>query len=146
MKEKIEELARKLNGKIINVGKIVKTVEQAAKETNTDPEHIIKSLLFITSRGPVLVVVDGKSKVDSSKLERYFGSSRLATPEEVKKITGYEIGEIPPVGISVETVVDPKVLENDFVLGGGGSIDKLLKLNPKQIVKFQKARIIHVKS
>ncbi len=141
----LEELIRKLGGEIINVGKPVKTVEQAVKATDSNPKQIIKSLLFISEEEPVLVIVDGESKVDLNKLERMFGKVRLATPEEVKQITGFEVGAVPPVGIKVKTIVDPKVLENEFVIGGGGGIDKLSKLNPEKIVEYQKAIIVDVK-
>jgi len=145
-KVNLEELIRKLGGEIINVGKPVKTVEQAVKATGSRPEQIIKSLLFISEKeGPILVIVDGKSKVDLNKLERMFGKVRLATPEEVRQITGFEVGAVPPVGVEVKTIVDPKVLENEFVIGGGGSIDKLSKLNPEKIVECQKAEVVDVR-
>ena len=138
-------MVRKLGGEIISVGRPVKTVGQAVKATGSNPRQIIKSLLFISERGPVLVVVDGGSRVDLKRLERLFGSVRFATPEEVKEIAGCEIGGVPPVGINVRTIVDPRVLENEFVIGGGGSIDKLSKLDPRKIVEHQKAEIVDVK-
>ena len=142
----LEELIRKLSGKIINVGKPVKTVEQAVKATGSRPEQIIKSLLFISKKeGSVLIIVNGKSKVDLNKLERMFGKVRLATPEEVKQITGFEVGAVPPVGIKVKTIVYPTVLENEFVIGGGGRIDRLSELNPEKIVEYQKAEVVNVR-
>ena len=145
-KENLEELIRKLGGEIINVGKPVKTVEQAVKATDSKPKQIIKSLLFISEEEePVLVIVDGESKVDLNKLAKIFGKVRLATPEEVKQITGFEVGAVPPVGVKVKTIVDQKVLENKFVIGGGGRIDRLSKLNPERIVEYQKAIIVDVK-
>lgn len=144
--KRLEELIGKLGGEIINAGKPVKTVEQAVKATGSRPEQIIKSLLFISEKeGPILVIVDGESKVDLNKLEKMFGKVRLATPEEVKQITGFEVGALPPVGIKVKTIVDRKVLENEFVIGGGGRIDRLSKLNPRKIVEYQKAIIVDVK-
>jgi len=144
-RENLEELIRKLGGEIINVGKPVKTVEQAVKATDSNPKQIIKSLLFISEEEPVLVIVDGESKVDLNKLAKIFGKVRLATPKEVKQITGFEVGAVPPVGVEVKTIVDPKVLENKFVIGGGGRIDRLSKLNPEKIVEYQKAIIVDVK-
>ena len=143
--KRLEELIGKLGGEIINAGKPVKTVEQAIKATDSNPKQIIKSLLFISEEEPVLVIVDGESKVDLNKLERMFGKVRFATPEEVKQITGFEVGAVPPVGMKVKTIVDKKVLENEFVIGGGGRIDRLSKLNPEKIVKYQKAIIADVK-
>ena len=143
--KRLEELIGKLGGEIINAGKPVKTVEQAVKATDSNPKQIIKSLLFISEEEPVLVIVDGESKVDLSKLAKIFGKVRLATPEEVKQITGFEVGALPPVGIKVKTIVDKKVLENEFVIGGGGRIDRLSKLNPGKIVEYQNAIIVDVK-
>jgi len=41
-KENLEKLIRKLGGEIINVGKPVKTVEQAVKATDSKPKQIVK--------------------------------------------------------------------------------------------------------
>ncbi|RLF12285.1 MAG: hypothetical protein DRJ69_01080 [Thermoprotei archaeon] len=144
VEERLEELIEEMGGEIINVGKPVKTVEQAVKATNSKPKQIIKSLLFMSQEGPILVIVDGESKVNPSKLTKIFGNTRLARPEEVKEITGFEVGAVPPIGVKVKTVVDPKVLENEFVIGGGGSIDRLSKLSPQKIVERQRAMIIDV--
>ena len=89
--------------------------------------------------------MDGESKVDLNKLAKIFGKVRLATPEEVKQITDFEVGAVPPVGIEVKTIIDKKVLENEFVIGGGGRTDRLSKLNPEKIVEYQKAEIVDVK-
>lgn len=145
--EALRELIERLGGEIIEVGRLVKTVKQAAEATGAHPKQIIKSLLFISEKNePILVIVDGESRVDPDKLAKLFGPSRLASPEEVKEITGYEIGELPPVGIKIKTVMDPKVLENEFVIGGGGSVDRLSKLEPRRIVEYQNAMVVDVKA
>ena len=144
VKESLEELIEEMGGEIISVGKPVKTVGQAVKATKSKPKQIIKSLLFISQEGPILVIVDGESKVNLTKLTKIFGNTRLATPEEVRRITGFEVGAVPPIGVEVKTIVDPRVLENEFVIGGGGSIDKLSKLSPEKIVEYQGAIIVDV--
>ncbi|RLF80368.1 hypothetical protein DRN32_03150 [Thermococci archaeon] len=141
----LEEIVKSLGGEIINVGKPVKTVTQAVKATKASPRQIIKSLVLISEKGPILAIVDGESKVSLEKIKQHFGEVRLATPEEVKEITGFEVGGVSPVGIGIKTIVDPRVLENEFVIGGGGRIDKLCKLSPKKIVEYQKAEIIEIR-
>lgn len=118
------------------MGKPVKTVEQAVKGTVSKPKQIIKSLLFISEKELILVILNGESKVDLNKLARIFGEVRVATPKEVKRITGFEVGAVPPVGINVKTIVDPKVLRNEFVIGGGRRIDRPSKLDPEKIVEY----------
>jgi len=146
MEEKLEDLVRRLGGEVINVGKPVKTVKQAVKATGLSPKQIIKSLLFISENGPILVILDGSSKVDLAKLNRVVGRGkiRLARPDEVKQITKYEVGSLPPIGVKARTIVDPRVLKNRIVVGGGGNSTKLSKLDPRKIIEYQKAEIADI--
>ncbi|OYT33325.1 hypothetical protein B6U96_16260 [Archaeoglobales archaeon ex4484_92] len=142
---KVEETVKELGGEIIDAKGEVKSVNQVVKLLGVKPENIIKSLIFIINESePILVIVDGRSKVSLEKLKNIFGNVRMAKPKEVEEITGYKTGEVPPVGIPVKTVLDKRVLEREFVIGGGGSINRLSKLSPKKIVEFQKAEVLDV--
>ncbi len=132
----VEDIVRKLGGKIIEVENEVVTVEQAARELGVDEGQIIKSLVIITEEGPLLAILDGKSRLDLSKLK-----GRLARPREVKELTGFEIGEVPPVGIPLRTIVDRKVMEKSIVYGGGGSKRRLIEISPERIVEYQGAEV-----
>jgi len=143
--EGFEDLVKRLGGEILELGVPVKTVKQASRATGAAPSQIIKSMLLISeSEGAILAIVDGESRVDLEKLGRRFGRTRLASPREVKRLTGYEVGELPPIGVPVKTIVDPKVLEKSYVIGGGGAIDRLIKIDPKKIVEVQKAEVIDI--
>ena len=143
--KKLEDIAKELGAEILDIGRPVKTVEQATRETGASPKQVIKSLVIISEREPLLVIVDGESRVNMKKLEKPFGKCRFAKPEEVKELTGYEVGGVPPVGVPLRTVVDPRVLKNDYVIGGGGAVDKLLKIRTQKIVEYQKAEVRDVK-
>ncbi|WP_456394674.1 aminoacyl-tRNA deacylase [Thermococcus sp.] len=117
---------------------------QSFQKKNVKPSHVIKSLLFIADDGPLLVIVDGESRASLKKLEKLFGNVRMAKPAEVKAITGYAVGGVPPVGVPVRTVVDRHVLERDVVIGGGGRIDRLIRIKPGKIVEFQKAEVLDI--
>ena len=138
--EKLEDIAKELGAEILDIRRPVKTVEQATRETGASPKQMIKSLVIISEREPLLVIVDGESRVDMKKLEKPFGKCRFARPEEVKELTGYEVKGIP-----LRTIVDPRVLENDYVIGGGGAVDKLLKVRARKIVEYQNAEVRDVK-
>ena len=143
--ESFEDLVKRLGGEILELKTSVKTVEQASRATGADPSQIIKSMLLISEReGAILAIVDGRSRVDLEKLSLRFGRTRLASPKEVKKLTGYEVGELPPIGLPIKTVIDPKVLEKSYVIGGGGAINRLIKIDPKKILEVQKAEIMEI--
>ncbi len=139
-----EELIQKLGGEILNFEEPVKTVEQAVRVSGFPRGKIIKSIVLISKKMPILVIVDGESKVSFKKLKEILGKVRMAKPEEVQKITGYEIGSVPPVGVDIKTIVDSKVVKNDYVLGGGGDVRRLIKIDPKKIVEYQKAEILDI--
>lgn len=134
--EELREIVAKLGGEIVETEREVLTVKQAAEELGVDEALIIKTLVVITPEGPLLAILDGKSRLNLAKLR-----GRLARPEEVRKLTGYEVGEVPPVGIKMRTLVDERVLDREVIYGGGGSKRRLIKISPRAIVEYQKAEV-----
>lgn len=143
MADDLADLVRKLGGRIIETRGEVRTVRQAAKELGVDERQIIKTLVVITPQGPALAILDGRSRLDLAKLGE---GSRLASPREVRRYTGYGVGEVPPVGIPIRTYMDERVLEWDKVYGGGGSLRRLVELDPKAIVEYQGAEVRRLRS
>ncbi len=132
----LEDLVRRLGGEIVETRREVLTVKQAAEEMGVPEDQIIKTLVILTPEGALLAILSGISRLDLKKL-----NGRLATPEEVRELTGFEVGEVPPVGIPMRTLVDSRVLEKELVYGGGGSKRRLVKISPKAIVEHQGAEV-----
>jgi len=125
------------------------TVDAAARQLGVSRERIIKSLLFIDDSGlPVLAIVTGDKRVDEAKLAAACNSRsvRRAAPEEVKSITGYDVGAVPPVGhkTMIRTIIDEKVLQFDRVIGGGGDINMLLEISPSDIKRLTPSQIRNI--
>jgi Cys-tRNA(Pro) deacylase len=99
--------------------------EQAAAERNQRPEQIVRSILFqIRPEEFLMVLVAGREQVDWRKLRQFVGRSRvrMATDEEVLKITGYRVGTVSPFGLrhQVRNLIDESVLrEEEISLGSG---------------------------
>jgi Uncharacterized conserved protein len=62
---------------------------------------IAKSILLICDNKPLLCFLLGKDIIDLNKIKKYFNCNdvRLAKAKEVKEITGYDIGGVPPIGL-----------------------------------------------
>jgi prolyl-tRNA editing enzyme YbaK/EbsC (Cys-tRNA(Pro) deacylase) len=41
--------------------------------------------------------------------------------------------------------MDQRVLENEYVIGGGGAIDRLLRIRPERILEYQQAEVMDVR-
>ena len=103
----------------------VLTLEQAAAERGQRPEQVVRSLLFRLAQGEYLMaLVAGPRQVDWKALRRTVGQSRLTTAsaDEVRSVTGYEIGAVSPFALPqpVRVLLDESVLRETEVSIGSG--------------------------
>jgi Cys-tRNA(Pro) deacylase len=103
----------------------VRSLEQAARERGQRPEQVVRSILFRLTEGQhVMVLVAGPQQISWPALRRYLGISRmtLASPEEVRELTGYEVGAVAPFGLPepMRVLVDESVLAEAEVSIGSG--------------------------
>ncbi len=135
-----------ITAQILTFDEEVKNCKQAMALEKTNP--IVKSILFTHEKGFVLVILEGTQKTDLKALETLLQTqhARLATPEEVENVTGYEVGAVPPISIyGVPTLIDEGVLKHVWVVCGGGDKFSLLKIQSKDIlVHAWEAKVVKV--
>ena len=137
-----------ISGEIVFTNTPTPTVESAAQAVGTDPEHIVKSVLFSLKDQHVLAITSGLRIIERRAIaERYeIGRKRvkLAHPEVVLEVTGYPVGTVPPFGHKnpLTVLVDPRVLEMQEIYAGGGAYNALVRLNPEDIVRITQADIL----
>ena len=88
------------NIKIIELDKTAKTAKDAAVSLNIEVGAIIKSLIFKSDNYEkyFLCLVSGDKTVSLKKLSNITNETIVkAEAKEVKKITGYSIGGVPPI-------------------------------------------------
>lgn len=79
-----------------------RTAAEAAAAIGCDLSQICKSLIFAADGVPVLVLMDGASRVDVELVRRELGAEKVtrAKVDLVRETTGYAIGGVPPSGTS----------------------------------------------
>jgi len=114
---------------------------------------IAKSIILICDKKPLLCFLLGKDKIDLNKIKKYFNCNevRLAKAKEVKEITGYDIGSVPPVGLKqkIKTIVDKSIIELDddqIIYCGGGSHYHLLRISKKDLLKIMEYEVYDIKA
>lgn len=137
----MDRLERYIDNSIIDAEVLVMqgsthSAEEAAETLGVSPDSIIKSLVFLVDDEPMLVIVQGSKRVDMEELEELLAAEDvdMAERDEVEEITGYSVGEVPPISLELQKVVDEDVLEFEEVIGGGGGTNKLVRLDPRFIV------------
>lgn len=127
--------ANDVKGQILHFDEEVAHCSQVTEIEEYTP--VAKSILFACEeKGFVLAIVEGKKKISQSKLAHAMNAKhcRLATPDEVASVTGYEVGGVPPISIyGIPTILDPGVLTHEWILAGGGDKFSLLKIRSEEI-------------
>ncbi len=102
-----------------------RTIEDVSAFLKVDPSRLIKSLIYAVD-GPdgaefTFILVRGDHQVDEGKLEAALGECRPADSEEVKRLTGADVGFVSPVGIEGADVLADPALEGTTDLVSGAN-------------------------
>ena len=97
-KKSIKEFDQNLE--VICLEKTARTAEDAATALGCNVGAIVKSLLFSMGKSFVLCLVSGDKRCSLNKLKKILDEKdiSMAKPDDVKKVTGYTIGGVSPVG------------------------------------------------
>ena len=78
----------------------IDTVEHAAQQIGCTEPEIAKTLSFVVDEKPVIVVMAGDGKVNSSKFKSYFHTKPHMIPrDQVQEITGFQPGGVCPFAV-----------------------------------------------
>lgn len=130
-----------ISGQILFLDVPTPTVEAAAAAVGTQPDKIVKSVLFTIGDRRVLAITSGTEPIERRAIAAHYGVGRkrvkLASAETVLAATGYPVGTVPPFGhlSPLETLIDPRVLIPPLVYAGGGDHNALVRLHPQDILR-----------
>ena len=77
-----------------------RTAEEAAKAHGVPVCNIVKSLVVKADEEFLVFLVPGDKRIDFDYIKNTYGfkKARMANADEVKEVTGYSIGGVPPFG------------------------------------------------
>ncbi|MBW3595125.1 MAG: YbaK/EbsC family protein [Actinobacteria bacterium] len=114
-----------------------RTAEDAARNVGCDVAQIVKSLVFISDRGPLVFLVSGANRLDTEKGARAAGVARLERLDATaaKAATGYSIGATPPLGLPghLEVFMDEDLLQHEVVWAAAGRPDSVFPADPREL-------------
>ncbi len=146
----VEEFARELgiNAQVIRFSKAVRTVADVEK-LGIDAKSVVKTLIAKANGRYYAAIVRGDQKLNLKKLARVVGASsaKMASPEEILKITGVPAGAVSPILPyirDITVVVDKRVYELDEAYGGGGSAKALVMFSPREYVEKTGAMVADI--
>ena len=114
-------------------------------------EHqMVKTLIFETGSGEnVLVVEGGDRSVVSGHLKKAVGSRdiKLAGLETVKKVTGYEVGSVPPFHWQpgdFRSFLDSSLATEEVLGVGAGEWGNEIIITPGNLLEASRATVVNL--
>lgn len=129
---------------------IPKTAEAVAEALNLIPGQTVKTLIFQSGTGEhVLVMIGADQNAISGLLKKAIGNRniKMAKPDVVKEITGYEVGSIPPFCWQPEgfrSFVDESLMQYDVLGVGAGVRGEEILITPANLVKASQATVVNL--
>lgn len=126
-----------------------RTAAEAAAAVGCELSQICKSLIFAVDAVPVLVLMDGASRVDLELVRKELGADKVtrAKVDVVRETTGYAIGGVPPFGHRTRTRVlaDRSLLEHDVVWAAAGTPYTVFPMTPEDLVAHADGTLVDVR-
>ncbi|MCX5558348.1 YbaK/EbsC family protein [Streptomyces sp. NBC_00038] len=126
-----------------------RTAQEAAAAIGCDLSQICKSLIFAADGVPVLVLMDGASRVDVELVRRELGAEKVtrAKVDLVRETTGYAIGGVPPFGHASKTRVlaDRSLLDHETVWAAAGTPYAVFPMDPKTLIAHAGGTLVDVR-
>lgn len=126
----------------------MKTAEEAAVELGVQIGQITKSMLFRSGEKYGLFVVAGDVRIDSKVIKQSLGGRKpkMASPDEVKEITGFEVGAVCPFSLSCEIpiYIDQSLQRFNKVYTAAGIAESLLPISYQQLLAITNGIVIQM--
>lgn len=127
-----------LDGKIKEFTTSSATVREAACALNCKEAEIAKTLSFLVSDKPILIVTSGNRKIDNAKYKSKFNEkAKMLKADEVEPLIGHKVGGVCPFGIKdgVDVYLDISLKDFDTVYPACGSSNSAVELSIKELEK-----------
>ena len=143
VEKSIKEFDPNLN--IVYLEQTARTAQEAATALGCNVGAIVKSLLFKAEDNFVLCLISGDKRCSLKTLKKILDKKdvSMAYPDDVKKITGFTIGGVSPVGLlnKVKIYVDSNLERFKTVFAAAGHPNCIFKIEFNELIKLTSGEI-----
>ena len=130
---------------IIILNNTAKTALEAASSLGCEIGAIVKSLLFKTENDFVLCLIPGDKKASINRIKKTLRIKdvSMASANEVKKVTGFSIGGVSPIGHTSKTniLMDSSLERFKSLFAAAGHPNCIFKINFNDLEKITNSTI-----
>jgi prolyl-tRNA editing enzyme YbaK/EbsC (Cys-tRNA(Pro) deacylase) len=101
------------------------------------------TFILQTEAGYLAAIARGDTRLSYKKIKQKLGLKNvsLATPEQVKQLTGSDVGHVALVNHGLKTIVDERLMEIETIYGGSGEPQYTLGISPQAVVTLTQAPV-----
>ncbi len=128
--------AKEVDFAIIQHEKPIRTAQEGADYFGIALGQTAPTIVVKSEEGYFALIISGsRGRVNLPEVSERLGcnSLKMASPQEVQKVTGYPVGSVPLVGLVLPCVVDRKLFRYPFIYGGTGEPHSTLKITPNAL-------------
>ena len=145
--KRVEELLKEFDQKlsVIILDNSARTALEAASSLGCEVGAIVKSLLFKTDNSFTLFLVSGDKRASLNKIKKnlIIEDASMATADEVKKITGFTIGGVSPIGHlnKIPIIIDNSLERFENLYAAAGHPNCVFKIDFTNLQKITKGLV-----
>jgi len=124
-----------------------KNIDEVVTSLGLTRSNSAATLIMKTDSEFVAIIRRDDCKLDNKKVKKILGieNLRIATAEEFTKLTGLQPGAATYYSPSIKkTLIDKKVLEKEYIVGGSGSFSYSIKHRTKDLIKIPGNVIVEI--
>jgi len=128
---------------IIENNKNIVSAEEGAQTGVGVLAEMAPTFILHTEVGYLAAIVRGDTRLTYKKIKQKLGLKNvsLASPEEVKQLTGAEVGYVCLVNPGIKTIVDSRLTEMQTIYGGSGVPNHTLQIDPQAVIRLTQAEV-----
>ena len=148
--KRVEKLLKKFDQKqnLIMLDTSARTALEAASSLGCEAGAIVKSLLFKTDNSFTLFLVPGDKRASLNKIKKNLSieNASMASADDVKKITGFTIGGVSPVGHlnKIPIIIDNSLKRFESLYAAAGHPNCVFKIDFTNLQKITEGLIIEI--
>ncbi len=125
--------------RVIVLEKSSATVEEAAEALGCEPKQIAKTLSFLVSEKPILIVAPGDTKIDNKKYkDKFHEKAKMIPGDQVEEYIGHAPGGVCPFSINSDVIVylDESLKRFDRVYPAAGNGHSAVVLSVEELEEY----------
>ncbi len=140
--------ARGCSGQVVELAASTRTSQEAAAAIGTTVAQIAKSLVFLVGGDSVLVIASGINRVSLSRLTDHVGTLAFRPDADtVKRLTGFPIGGVAPVGHATppRVLIDVDLIRYPEIWAAAGTPNAVFRTTPEELVRITGGKVVELR-